>query len=37
VARGAAPGRGGGGGSGSRDNTTFRSLERLSISTGRRK
>ncbi|XP_039784007.1 casein kinase 1-like isoform X5 [Panicum virgatum] len=34
VSRNAAPGRGG---SGSRDNTTFRSLERLSISTSRRK
>ena len=34
VSRNAAQGRGG---SGSRDNTTFRSLERLSISTSRRK
>nr|CAB3499389.1 unnamed protein product [Digitaria exilis] len=38
VARNPAPGRGGGGGSGSRgDSTTLRSLERLSISTRRRK
>lgn len=37
ASRNAPPGRSPGSGSGSRDNTTFRSLERLSISTSRRK